>query len=52
MHIFIMPSQCGISYSDHNPKKLFQSLECEDSDLSLIHLADRGGLKYPSNEVF
>ena len=26
-------------------------LECEDSDLSLIHLADRGGLKYPSNEV-
>ena len=25
--------------------------ECEDSDLNLIHIADRGGLKYPSAEV-
>ena len=28
-----------------------KALECEDSDLTLIHLADRGGLKYPSDEV-
>ena len=27
------------------------ALECEDSDLTLIYLADRGGLKYPSDEV-
>ena len=27
------------------------SLECEESDLALIHLADRGGLKYPSTDV-
>ena len=27
------------------------SLECEDTDLNLIHIAGRGGLKYPSDEV-
>ena len=27
------------------------SLSCEESDLTLIHLADRGGLKYPSSDV-
>ena len=27
------------------------ALECEDSDLILIHLADRGGFKYPCDEV-
>ena len=27
------------------------SLECEDSNLILIHIADLGGLKYPSDEV-
>ena len=26
-------------------------LECEDSDLTLIYFADRGGLKFPSDEV-
>ena len=27
------------------------SLKCEESDLTLIHLADRGGLKYPFSDV-
>ena len=27
------------------------TLECEESELILIHLADRGGLNYPSDEV-
>ena len=44
-----------ITYCNHCVALLTElecfSLECEESDLTLIHLADRGGLKYPSNDV-